>query len=339
MDPLNAQDSFPDTDTLKLAQAIMAGDRIALARGITLVESQKQTHRNRADTLVELCLKKPVQSFRVGITGIPGVGKSTFIEALGKKLTAQGKKVAVLAVDPTSSDSQGSILGDKTRMENLSKDPLAFIRPSPTGGSLGGVTRKTRETVVLCEAGGYEVILIETVGVGQSEIAVQQMVDFFLLLMLAGTGDELQAIKRGIVEAADAVVINKADGENIAPAEAARALFAQALGLLRPKDNDWAPQVFTCSALEDRGIVRVWETLEGFERQMRASGRLNATRSAQAKDWLLGYLNESVLHAFYQHPGIKAELPGVLREVAQGQASPYRVARSLLNRYRDETAS
>ena len=247
-----------------LTQGVLNGDKAILARAITVVESTKNEDLKKAYSLIENCLSKKSKSIRIGITGVPGVGKSTFIEIFGKTLTNLGRKVAVLAVDPTSTISRGSILGDKTRMQELVKDPNAFIRPSPSGDSLGGVARKTRESVILCEAAGFDIVLIETVGVGQSETAVHSMVDFFLLLKLAGAGDELQGIKRGIMEMADAIVINKAEGDNLKKAQRAKSEFERALQLYPPKENGWIPKVSTCSSIENSGIVEIWETIEKF---------------------------------------------------------------------------
>ena len=247
-----------------LTSGIFNGDKSTLARAITLVESTKKENLEKANIIIEKCLVKSTDSIRIGITGVPGVGKSTFIEVFGKQLTSQGKKVAVLAIDPTSTQTQGSILGDKTRMQELVKDANAFIRPSPSGSSLGGVTRKTRETIILCEAAGYDVILIETVGVGQSETAVHSMVDFFLLLKLPGAGDELQGIKRGIIEMADAIVINKADGDQIKNARNAAIEFSRALHLYPPKENGWSPKVLSCSAIENKGLAEIWVMISNY---------------------------------------------------------------------------
>ncbi|NNE78599.1 MAG: methylmalonyl Co-A mutase-associated GTPase MeaB, partial [Pricia sp.] len=255
----------------ELVNGVINGDTTALGRAITLVESTQKAHFEKADSIIEQCLSRQTDSLRIGITGVPGVGKSTFIETLGKILTSRGEKIAVLTVDPTSTQSKGSILGDKTRMEALAKDPNAFIRPSPSGDSLGGVARTTRETIILCEAAGYSIILIETVGVGQSEIAVHGMVDFFLLLKLPGAGDELQGIKRGIVEMADAIVINKADGENLQEVRMAEAEFKRALQLYPPKENGWRPKVSSCSSLENKGIREVWELILEYIAQNKKS--------------------------------------------------------------------
>ena len=258
-----------DLSEKDLLAQLLKGNKTALGRGITLIESNQKTHQEKAEFLVEGALPRAHNSIRIGITGVPGVGKSTFIESFGSYLIEQGKKVAVLAVDPSSSVSHGSILGDKTRMENLVKQANAFIRPSPSGDSLGGVARKTRESIILCEAAGFDVILIETVGVGQSETTVHSMTDFFLLLKLAGAGDELQGIKRGIIEMADAIIINKADGENIKAAREAKLEFNRALQLYPPKNSDWKPKVKLCSALENEGIAEVWEMISAYTEKVK----------------------------------------------------------------------
>lgn len=318
----------------ELAKAIFDGNKTLLARGITLVESQRAEDHELAQELIERCLLKENGSIRIGITGVPGVGKSTFIERLGKMITGMGKKVAVLAVDPSSSVTKGSILGDKTRMMELSRDPDAFIRPSPTGDSLGGVARKTRESVILCEAAGYEVILIETVGVGQSETAVHSMVDFFLLLKLAGAGDELQGIKRGIVEMADGIVINKADGDNLKRAQRARTEFERALQLYPPKPNGWLPKVTTCSALNNEGITELWEIIEEFVSDNRQSGYFDTHRSEQNTNWFLQTVDERLKSSFYQHPDVKKELDLLIKNVGNNEISPFKAADLLLSSYK-----
>jgi len=259
--------------------ALLSHDRTALSKGITLIESTQKNHSEKAQLLVEKCLPYANTSIRIGITGVPGVGKSTFIEALGTLLIKQGHKVAVLAVDPSSSVSHGSILGDKTRMESLVQSEHVYIRPSPSGNSLGGVAQKTRESIVLCEAAGYDIIIIETVGVGQSETAVHSMVDFFLLLKLAGAGDELQGIKRGIIEMADAIVINKADGDNQKRAREAKNQFRKALHLYPLAENNWSPEVLTCSALENVGIEEIWELIKKYQQNTTASGFFEKNRT------------------------------------------------------------
>ena len=271
---------------MALAEQILKGNRTALGQGITLLESTLPEHEKQAQELLTKCLPHSGKSIRVGITGVPGVGKSTFIEVFGKLLTSQGKKVAVLAIDPTSEQTQGSILGDKSRMHELSTNENAFIRPSPSSGTLGGVTNKTRESVILCEAGGYDVILVETVGVGQSETTVSNLADFFLLLMLAGAGDELQGIKRGIMELADGLIINKADGDNIINAKNAALAYKRALHLFPTMENGWTPKVSVCSAIKNTGIDKVWDTITTYDSQMSASGWKNVNREKQNIYWL-----------------------------------------------------
>ena len=318
----------------ELAEAIFAGNKTLLARAITLIESRRIEDHDMAQQLIERCLPKGINSIRIGITGVPGVGKSTFIERLGKMITGMGKKVAVLAVDPSSSVTKGSILGDKTRMLELSRDPDAFIRPSPTGDSLGGVARKTRESVILCEAAGYEVILIETVGVGQSETAVHSMVDFFLLLKLAGAGDELQGIKRGIMEMADGIVINKADGDNLKRAQRARTEFERALQLYPPKANGWLPKVTTCSALNNEGITELWQMIEEFVANNRTSGYFETHRKEQNTNWFLQTVDERLKSSFYQHPDVKTELNSLIDQVGNNQISPFKAADLLLSSFK-----
>ena len=320
----------------ELTAGILKSDKTSLARAITLVESTKKENLEKANAIIEKCLTKKNSSIRVGITGVPGVGKSTFIEAFGKKLTSFGKKVAVLAVDPTSTQTKGSILGDKTRMQELVRDPNAFIRPSPSGESLGGVTRKTRETIILCEAAGYDVILVETVGVGQSETAVHSMVDFFLLLKLPGAGDELQGIKRGIVEMADALVINKADGDHKKLARSAALEFARALHLYPPKENGWMPKVLSCSALEQTGLDEVWNMITDYITQNKKSNHFHLKRQQQNKHWLLQTLDDQLQLQFYQNKSVAKELKKVLPEVINDSISPFRAAEILLQLYKKE---
>ena len=292
-----------------ISQAVIQGNRVALAQAITLVESTLLEHQQEAQSIIQDILPHSGQSVRIGITGVPGVGKSTFIEALGKHLTAQGKKVAVLAIDPSSEKSGGSILGDKTRMHELAVDELAFIRPSPTAGSLGGVARKTRESILLCEAAGFEIILIETVGVGQSETAVNSMVDVFLLLMLAGAGDELQGIKRGIMEMADAILINKADGDNLIPAKKAQAQYKSALHLFPPNTNGWIPQVGVCSALEKTDIDKAWDIICQCTKWTQERGFFESKRQEQNRYWFHQMIKERLQDDFYsQHQQQIAEL-------------------------------
>jgi len=314
----------------ELANGIVNGNKALLAKAITLLESTQPTHFEKANALIEKCLAQPSNSIRLGITGVPGVGKSSFIETLGTTLTSLGKKVAVLAVDPSSSLSKGSILGDKTRMQSLSKDPNAFIRPSPAGTSLGGVAQKTRESIILCEAAGYDVILVETVGVGQSEIAVHSMVDFFLLLKLSGAGDELQGIKRGIMEMADAIAINKADGSNLEKAKLAVTEFSRALHLYPPKANGWTPKVMKCSATENTGILEIWHMVEAFIRENRENGYFEENRKTQNKNWFLQTVDEHIKQFFYQRPSFQKAKAELLTDVEERKISPFYAAKILL---------
>lgn len=306
-----------------------------VGKAITLIESTKTTHRTQAKQIVERCLQKEVSSIRIGVTGVPGAGKSTFIEQFGRLLTSQGKKVAVLTIDPSSSRTKGSILGDKTRMQELVKDPNAYIRPSPSNTSLGGVTRKTRESISILEAAGYDIIIIETVGVGQSEIAAQGMVDFFLLLKLAGAGDELQGIKRGIIEMADAIVINKADGDNVDRAKWAQMEFKRALHVFPSKENGWSPEVLTCSALENKGLDAVWRLIESYCKAMRKSGYFQMNRRLQNENWLVQHLEQALLSDFYENPTIKKLLPILKNAVVEGSSSPFSAAEELVAKYRN----
>lgn len=315
----------------KLAERILKGDKTALSQGITLVESNQPTHKKQVDELIEAILPHAHKSIRIGITGVPGVGKSTFIETLGNQLISSGKKVAVLAVDPTSSISQGSILGDKTRMEELVKQENAFIRPTASGDSLGGVSRKTRESTLLCEAAGFDVVLIETVGVGQSETMVHSMTDFFLLLKLAGAGDELQGIKRGIMEMADAIVINKADGENQRAAKHAKTEFRRALHLYPLKKSGWQPKVYLCSALHNIGITAIWEMIENYQRETKKNGFFEHNRKEQNKFWLLQTIDERIKSDFYQNKTIKKALEAQLLAIENNKTTPFMAAKYLLD--------
>lgn len=314
-----------------LFQKIVEQDQAALSRAITMIESNQHQHQEKAGQLVEKCLPYANRSIRIGITGVPGVGKSTFIEAFGTHLADSGKKVAVLAVDPTSTVSGGSILGDKTRMETLVNHKNAFIRPSPSGDSLGGVAKKTRETIILCEAAGFDTLLIETVGVGQSETTVHSMTDFFLLLKLAGAGDELQGIKRGIIEMADSIVINKADGENQKPAEKARSEFRRALHLYPPKESGWKPKVLLCSALHRKGIEDIWEMIEEFNVTVKKNKQFYHKRQQQNRFWLLQTINEHLKSRFYNNPEIKKELQDQLTAVENNETTPFAAAKYLLS--------
>jgi LAO/AO transport system kinase len=312
---------------------ILAGDLTCLSQAITLVESSLPDHQSLANEVVEQCLPKAGGSIRIGITGVPGVGKSTFIENFGLKILEQGRTLAVLAIDPTSERSRGSILGDKTRMEELGSRPGAFIRPSPSAGSLGGVARKTREAIFLCEAAGFDTIIIETVGVGQSETAVHSMVDFFLLLMLAGAGDELQGIKRGIMEMADAIAITKADGDNLQYAEKAKGEYERALHLFPPTPSGWKPRVLTCSALANQGIDQIWGTIRTFATKMKENGRLDSNRKEQALYWMFESIDEQLKNIFYQTGVIQDKLPRYKEDVVKGRLTSYKAAKELLRMY------
>ncbi len=311
----------------------MANDIAVLSKAITLIESKKPEHQKIAKEVIKACLTHKKPSIRIGITGVPGVGKSTFIEKFGKMLTHKGKHVAVLTIDPTSQQTRGSILGDKTRMETLATDPNAYIRPSPSGDSLGGVARKTRESIIVLEATGYDVILIETVGVGQNEITVHSMVDFFLLLKLSGAGDNLQGIKRGIIEMADAIAINKADGDNIKKAEQAKIEFAQALHLFTPKENGWTPPVVLCSALENTGLDNIWTTIEMYTLQTKKSGHFDTKRKEQNKNWFREYVEELLKMNFYKQHSIKKRIPELEQKIIEERLSPFTAAEELLEFY------
>ena len=317
----------------ELVDGILAKNITALSRAITLVESTNSSHLAKANEVINACLPYANKSVRIGITGVPGVGKSTFIEAFGKHLTGLGKKVAVLAVDPSSTISHGSILGDKTRMEELVKDKNAFIRPSASGETLGGVARKTRETITLCEAAGFDTIIIETVGVGQSETAVHSMVDFFLLLKISGAGDELQGIKRGIMEMADAIVINKADGDNIKRANLAKLEFNRALHLFPAKKSGWIPTTAACSAITHEGISDVWETIQKFLELTKGNNYFFEKRKEQNQYWMLETINEQLKTNFYNNPDIQKSLDTTKKAVQNDEISPFAAAQKLLDKY------
>ncbi len=317
----------------ELIEGILNGNINALSRAITLVESTNVSHLERANEVVNASLPHANKSIRIGITGVPGVGKSTFIEAFGKYLTGLGRKVAVLAVDPSSTISHGSILGDKTRMEELVKDKNAYIRPSASGETLGGVARKTRETITLCEACGFDTIIIETVGVGQSETAVQSMVDFFLLIKIAGAGDELQGIKRGIMEMADAIVINKADGDNISKTKLAKVEFGRALNLFPAKKSGWIPTTSTCSSITREGISEVWETINQFVTQTKTNNFFFDKRKDQNQYWMLETINERLKTNFFNHPEIEKLLEENKKAVQNDEISPFAAAQLLLEKY------
>lgn len=317
----------------ELISRIINHDKVALSRAITLVESTNPEHLAKANEVVNGCLPFANKSVRIGITGVPGVGKSTFIEAFGTYLTSLGNKVAVLAVDPSSTISHGSILGDKTRMEELVKNENAYIRPSASGETLGGVARKTREAIILCEACGFDTIIIETVGVGQSETAVHSMVDFFLLLKISGAGDELQGIKRGIMEMADAIVINKADGDNINKAKLAKTEFNRALHMFPAKNSGWNPIVSTCSSYTKVGINEVWETISNYLELTKGNNYFDEKRQDQNQYWMMETINEQLKNNFYNHPEISILLEANKKAVQNSELSPFAAAMNLLKKY------
>ncbi|MCT2586171.1 methylmalonyl Co-A mutase-associated GTPase MeaB [Actinophytocola gossypii] len=317
-------------DVEQYVSGVLAGDRAILARAITLVESRRADHRELAQRLLVQLLPHAGNAHRVGVTGVPGVGKSTFIDALGSTLTEAGHRVAVLAVDPSSTRTGGSILGDKTRMARLAVDPAAFVRPSPTSGTLGGVARATRETIVLMEAAGHDVVLVETVGVGQSEIAVAGMVDCFLLLTLARTGDQLQGIKKGVLELADVIAVNKADGDHEVPARRAARELSGALRLLRGAETSWKTPVLTCSGQTGAGLDTLWEQVELHHRTMTESGELAARRRRQQVDWTWAMVRDTLLTRLHEHPEVRALTPELERAVADGELTPTLAARRIL---------
>ncbi len=321
-------------DTAAYLRGLRNRNRVMLSRAITLIESTRPDDQKQARTVLDACASARPSSVRIGITGIPGVGKSTFIEALGLHLADSGKQVAVLTVDPSSERSRGSILGDKTRMPKLATHENAFIRPSPTGGSLGGVARTTRETILLCEAAGFTHILVETVGVGQSETAVHAMVDCFLLLALAHTGDELQGIKRGIMEMADAIVINKADAHEDTVVQQTRQTLTQALQLLPERTSGWTPPVLTCSALKSNGITEVWQSVRDCIDHLRETGAFEERRAQQARHWLRATIDHALQQDFYANNRVQQALPDLEDDVASGTQSAYTAAERLLGLYR-----
>ena len=314
--------SSASPDVEPLARELRAGDRTMLSRAITLIESKRPDHRHSAAALMQTLLKDTGEAVRVGITGAPGVGKSTLIDALGSMLTGQGRKVAVLAVDPSSRRTGGSILADKTRMARLANDPNAFIRPSPSSGTLGGVAAKTRETMLLCEAAGYRVVLVETVGVGQSEIAVADMTDFFLVLAIPGAGDELQALKKGVVELADLIAVNKADGDNVSRAKLAASQFGAALHILSPRSPNWSPPVVTCSALTGDGMQTLWAHVLDHRARLTASDELASRRGEQQVKWMWTMLEERLFEPLRSDRALKTALPRIEADVAAGKLAP-----------------
>jgi len=325
-----AKHSRPSFTVDDYVEGVMKGNRAMLGRTITLVESNSHAHMELAQEVLGRLMPFTGNSMRIGISGVPGAGKSTFIEALGCHIIKQGHRVAVLAVDPSSSITGGSILGDKTRMERLAREMDCFIRPSPSGGTLGGVARKSRETMLVCEAAGYDVILIETIGVGQSEITVRSMVDFFLLLMVAGAGDELQGIKRGVTEIADGILINKADGANKALAKVARNEYERALQYLRPATSGWRTGAYTCSAVTGEGIDKIWSVIEDFRKQTAGSGVFASRRQDQTLDWLHAMLYEHLHTLFMKHPRVVKALPKIERSVMEGIMPPTAAANKLI---------
>jgi LAO/AO transport system kinase len=314
--------SMSSADAARLARGVRAGDRADLSRAITLIESKRADHRRSAAALMQALIGATGKAVRVGITGAPGVGKSTTIDALGTMLTGEGRKVAVLAVDPSSRRTGGSILADKTRMARLANDANAFIRPSPASGTLGGVAARTRETMLLCEAAGYGVVLVETIGVGQSEIAVADMTDFFLLLMLPGAGDELQGLKKGVVELADMIAVNKADGDNIARAKAAAAEYRAALHILAPRSANWSPPVVTYSALTGEGVAALWKDVLDHREKLVAAGELASRRAEQQVKWMWAMLEERLFAPLRSDRAIKAALTWIEADVAAGKLAP-----------------
>ena len=323
--------------TDEYVEGILAGNITILSQAITLIESNNPTHYAQAQEIIERCLPHAGRSVRIGITGVPGAGKSTFIEAVGGMVASLRHRLAVLAIDPSSERSGGSILGDKTRMESISSNPDIFIRPSPSAGSLGGVARKTRETIVLCEAAGYDVIFIETVGVGQSETAVHSMVDMFMMLQISGAGDELQGIKRGIMEMADMMVITKADGENIHKAELAKVQYQGALHLFPMPESGWRPKVFTCSSVAKTGLEEVWKGVEEYLDHIQANGYYEANRNRQNKYWMYESINEALKSSFYQNPSIAERIADVEQRVLDAKLSSFIAAKELLDIYFGES--
>ena len=333
VNPYLKRKSRPTLSVQDYVDGIVKGNVTVLSQAVTLVESLKPEHQAIAQEVIEKCLPYAGNSVRIGISGVPGAGKSTSIDAFGLHVLKDGGKLAVLAIDPSSERTKGSILGDKTRMERLAVHPKAFIRPSPSAGSLGGVARKTRETIVLCEAAGFDKIFVETVGVGQSETAVHSMVDFFLLIQLAGTGDELQGIKRGIMEMADGIIINKADGDNAPKAELAANSFRNALHLFPPSESGWTPQVITYSGFYEYKIKEVWDMVWAYIDFVKKNGYFQYRRNEQAKYWMYESINESLKNGFYNDPEISALLEKYEQEVLAGQQTSFAAARRLLDLY------
>ena len=322
-------------DASAYIDGVLKGDRVLLSRAITIIESNLESDKLLAKEIIQEILPYSGKSIRIGITGVPGVGKSTFIEAFGKYLITQGKRVAILSIDPSSQRSKGSILGDKTRMEELSVMHEAYIRPSASGDTLGGVANKTGETMLLCEANGYDVVLIETVGVGQSETAVHGMTDFFLLLMLSGAGDELQGIKKGIMEMADMVVINKADGDNVRMSEMAKLQYQNALHIFPQSDSGWSPVVSTASAIKNIGISNVWDEVSKFKRLVDENGYFNKNRNHQQIDWMYNNINEELKNLFYGSKNIKNHLLNLEKQIISAKISPVKAAEIMIQEFKD----
>jgi LAO/AO transport system kinase len=327
---------FREPSIEELYTGVIKRDRSLLARAITLIESNAEQHFYQSQELLQKLLPSSGKSIRIGITGVPGAGKSTFIEAFGMSLCKLGLRVAVLAVDPSSSISGGSILGDKTRMEQLSRNPSAFIRPSPSAGKLGGVHRKTRESIIVCEAAGFDVIIIETVGVGQSEVVIREMVDFFMLLVLTGAGDELQGMKKGIMELADAVLVHKADGSNKPKAEQTRKEYNRILHFLQPATKGWQSKAYTASSLESIGIQEIWEVIKDFEKQGRANGVFEERRKGQKRDWIYSMITDQLQYSFFHHPEVKWRLPQLENEVMAGEKTVASAVNSLFTIFLNE---
>lgn len=312
-------------------EGIISGNRVVLSKAITLVESLLPEHNKIAQDIIEKCMPYSGNSFRIGVTGVPGAGKSTFIESFGYYLTSLGHKVAVLAIDPSSTRTKGSILGDKTRMERLSVQKDAFIRPSPSAGTLGGVAKKTHEIIFLCEAAGFDIVLVETVGVGQSEIAAHSMVDFFLLVLIAGAGDELQGIKRGIMEMADSIIINKADGDNVNKAKLAAQSYTNALHLFPPTDSTWVPKVLTCSAMYDNGIKEIWNMLQEYEALTKKNGYFEQKRALQALTVMFSTIEGNLKNSFYNNEHVNNALADIKKSVLSGKMTSYAAAAKLIS--------
>ncbi|QGQ47146.1 methylmalonyl Co-A mutase-associated GTPase MeaB [Metabacillus sediminilitoris] len=317
-------------------EGIVKGDRVILAQAITLVESNAKRHFEKGQQIIEALLQRENSSIRIGITGVPGAGKSTFIDAFGTYLCDNGYRIAVLAVDPSSEVSKGSIMGDKTRMERLAKNPRAFIRPSPSGGNLGGVNRKTRETIILCEAAGFDVILVETMGVGQGEFVVRNMVDFFILLVLTGAGDELQTMKKGIMELPDLVVVNKADGDNLSKAKKAMHEYNTLLHFLKPYTDGWTTKAVTASAIKDSGIENIWKLVYQFVEQTKLSQVFEKRRKDQQRDWLHQFLKQELYQSFYHHPIVREKLSHYENAIINGNKSVAASALELLDLFRND---